>query len=74
MFDRIPALVFSLLLVAVGAWAETPSQKIDRFVASELARQDLEPNAPIDDHVFLRRAFLNIGGRIPTIEEAEAIW
>lgn len=52
--------------------SSAPSQRIDSLIEAQLAEQGLEPNAAIDDATFLRRAYLNIGGRIPTIEEAEA--
>ncbi len=50
----------------------SPSDQIDKLVGTQLQKQGLAPNAEISDAVFLRRAYLNIGGRIPTIEEAEA--
>ena len=48
------------------------AKQIDQLVETNLAKQKLSPNKPINDAVFLRRAYLTIGGRIPTIEEAEA--
>ncbi|MDF1811291.1 MAG: DUF1549 domain-containing protein [Verrucomicrobiales bacterium] len=48
------------------------SRQIDQLVESNLAKHKLSPNEAIPDQVFLRRAYLSIGGRIPTIEEAEA--
>lgn len=44
---------------------------IDRLVDEDLAAHGLKPNAPIDDARFLRRAWLAIAGRIPTVEEAK---
>src|SRR5690606_10112828 len=48
------------------------AERIDALVEGKLAEQKLKPNAPIDDAVFLRRAYLDLIGRIPMIEEAEA--
>lgn len=64
--------LFVIPLLAGFAFADTPEQKIDALIEAGLAKNGLKPNAPIDDAAFLRRAYLNIGGRIPTIEEAES--
>ncbi|MAS92550.1 MAG: hypothetical protein CMO55_05075 [Verrucomicrobiales bacterium] len=45
--------------------------KIDKLVDAGLKKNSIEPNAPINDETFIRRAYLDIIGRIPTIEEAE---
>ena len=49
-----------------------PHEQIDRFVEAKLKEQGLSPNRAIDDATFVRRVYLNIGGRIPTIGEIEA--
>ncbi|MEO0414263.1 MAG: DUF1549 domain-containing protein [Verrucomicrobiota bacterium] len=41
------------------------------MVRSQLKKQSLKPNSAISDDVFLRRVYLDIAGRVPTIEEAE---
>jgi len=51
---------------------KNPESVIDHLVSAKLEQQDLEPNPAIDDATFLRRIYLDIAGRIPTIEEAEA--
>lgn len=45
--------------------------RIDSLVEAGLKKNELKPNAGISDEVFLRRAYLDIAGRVPTIEEAE---
>ena len=53
----------------------SPSQQakitshIDKLIAKDLAANKQKPNAPINDETFLRRAYLDIIGRIPTISE-----
>ncbi|MCB1076353.1 MAG: DUF1549 domain-containing protein [Verrucomicrobiae bacterium] len=68
---------FLIALSSAGMATAAPSiseaaAKIDALVEKCLAANQLKPNAAIDDATFLRRAYLNIVGRIPTIEEAEA--
>ncbi len=68
----IRPLFICLALGCTAAFsALTPEQKIDALVAAGLKKHGLAPNAEIGDATFLRRAYLNIAGRIPTIEEAE---
>ncbi|MBL8898448.1 MAG: DUF1549 domain-containing protein, partial [Planctomycetes bacterium] len=45
---------------------------IDRLVDADLARAGVPANPPSDDATFVRRAYLQIVGRIPTAEEARA--
>ena len=44
--------------------------ELDQLVESQLAKQDQRPNDMASDEVFLRRVFLDIAGRIPTLKEA----
>ncbi|WP_171184821.1 DUF1553 domain-containing protein [Alienimonas chondri] len=44
---------------------------IDRFINATLAAEDVRPQPEADDAVFLRRAALDIVGRIPTTEEID---
>ena len=47
------------------------SRKIDSYIAEYLAEKQIEPNSIIDDATFLRRTYLSINGRIPTIDETQ---
>ena len=48
------------------------AQRIDRLLEGGLRRHQQEPNAVVDDATFLRRSYLTIVGRIPTLQETEA--
>ncbi len=45
---------------------------IDSFVENGLSQHGQTPNPMTSDAVFLRRVYLDVAGRIPTAEEAEA--
>lgn len=45
--------------------------KIDAEVAAQQQKQGIEPNAPASDETFLRRVYLDVIGRIPSLEESE---
>ncbi|MFM7322687.1 MAG: DUF1549 and DUF1553 domain-containing protein, partial [Armatimonadota bacterium] len=50
---------------------ETPSQNIDRFVESKLARLGLVASPRCTDAEFLRRVTLDLTGQLPTPDEAK---
>ena len=45
------------------------SDYIDKLINDDLQKNNIKPNAPISDEVFLRRVYLDVVGRIPTIDE-----
>ena len=47
------------------------SQKIDSLVFGKLKELGIEPASPCSDPVFLRRAYLDVIGTLPTAEEAK---
>ena len=63
-----------ITLTAISAFgaALPESARIDEIIAKEWQKNNLQPNAPASDEVFLRRIYVDVVGRIPTIEEAKA--
>ncbi|MCC6508075.1 MAG: DUF1549 domain-containing protein [Pirellulaceae bacterium] len=52
--------------------AKKGAAKIDALVEANLKKQGLEPNPDAAEHVFLRRAYLDIVGTIPNLFEYRA--
>ncbi|OYP36587.1 DUF1549 and DUF1553 domain-containing protein [Rhodopirellula sp. MGV] len=52
--------------------APAPANEIDTHVFAKLQRLRLNPSAPCDDSVFVRRAYLDAIGKAPTSAEAKA--
>jgi hypothetical protein len=46
--------------------------RIDQVIAAKLKEHGQQMNEPCDDATFVRRVYLNIIGRIPSVEEAQA--
>ncbi len=61
--DRVPASAYRAL---------QRHNFIDEHVNAKLARLDLLPSPPCDDATFLRRAYLDLIGTLPTVEETRA--
>lgn len=49
----------------------THSRYIDELVETKLRSYNLRPNKEVDDETFLRRAYLKISGRTPSLQEIE---
>ena len=47
------------------------SDRIDRLLTEGYTEAGIEPNAPVSDEVFLRRIYLDVIGRVPTLDEAK---
>ena len=48
------------------------AQKIDDLIAKDLAKHQMAPQPRINDATFLRRTYLSLVGRIPSLAEARA--
>ena len=66
---RVPLLLLAVLAVPAPA-AEPLHAAIDRLVVNWAKGQ--KPSPPADDGEFLRRAYLDLAGRIPTADQARA--
>jgi hypothetical protein len=71
-------ILFSALFAALATAApaampldqiQAKAAQIDKLVNENLAKQKIEPNAPASDEVFVRRIYLDVVGRIPTMRE-----
>ena len=76
-------LVYTIasLLICTVCFAKTPApefnlkkaaKRIDQLVEAGLKKHKQERQAKVSDSIFVRRVYLDIIGRIPTIEESEA--
>lgn len=50
----------------------SPSDAIDHLIRAKWDEQHVTGNGVCDDHTFVRRVYLDLAGRIPTRQEAEA--
>jgi hypothetical protein len=65
------SLCAASLLQAAKPDPVAAAREIDSLLASDWEAHKLKPNAPIADEVFVRRIYLDIAGRIPTVREVE---
>jgi len=58
-----------ILLAAAAAVFSTPQEKLDALLQENHQRHGLSPVERVSDNAFLRRAMLDVTGRLPTITE-----
>ncbi len=63
---------FTLSVASLHAAMLPESQKIDELLATGWEKAGVKVNPPASDEVLVRRLYLDIAGRIPTVEEAQA--
>ncbi len=77
---RVSATAFILLAVHLATATANPYEadatlmpkgKIDQFVFANLRRLNIQPANPCSDAVFVRRAYLDVIGTLPTAKETE---
>jgi hypothetical protein len=51
---------------------QAAARNIDQYLQTIYREHKVQPNAPASDEVFLRRIYLDIAGRIPTLQETVA--
>ena len=71
-FLSLAALLASALLSQAAPDLAATAAKIDALVQEKLAREKITPNKPASDEVFVRRVYLDVVGRIPTLAETTA--
>lgn len=55
-----------------AASLKSASATIDKLVNAQLAQKNIKPLGRTSDEVFVRRVYLDLIGRIPTLEESQA--
>lgn len=68
----IRLILTTVVLFSNCVWAEvSPSLKIDQIIAADLREKGVAMPVKTSDETFVRRAYLDIVGRIPTYDERE---
>jgi hypothetical protein len=62
----------SVLAQVPAARAAAAAAKVDTLLAAGLKQRGKQPTPVVDDSTFVRRAYLQVIGRIPSLSEAEA--
>jgi hypothetical protein len=72
---KLPLTALLLVSLVTGARAlsleevQAKAQQIDQMVTAKLAKEKIQPNEAVTDDVFVRRIYLDIVGRIPSLKE-----
>ncbi|MEZ5387043.1 MAG: DUF1549 domain-containing protein [Prosthecobacter sp.] len=61
--------IFAMASSASGIDLKATAAKIDQLVDAQLAKVKITPNKPASDEIFVRRIYLDVVGRIPTLKE-----
>ncbi len=80
-FLHVSSRTAAVMTAALALWSAGPARalspedvqakarEVDRLILAKLEKEKLQPNAPATDDVFVRRVYLDIAGRIPTLKE-----
>jgi hypothetical protein len=63
-------LFVSTLLLSAALPANEEVRRIDELLAQDWQKHGVQANPRVNDQTFVRRIYLDIAGRIPTLEEA----
>lgn len=66
---KLLCVLFAIFALTSVAWADA-SARIDELLEKEWAAKGVQAGEIVSDEVFLRRIYLDVAGRIPTLEEA----
>lgn len=72
---KLPLTALLLASFLTGARAltleevQSKAKQIDQMVSAKLAKEKIQPTEPVTDEVFVRRIYLDIVGRIPSLKE-----
>ncbi|MBB5040328.1 DUF1549 domain-containing protein [Prosthecobacter dejongeii] len=75
---RLPAALAAMACALAGltqakemspADIQAKAKQMDQLVLTKLEKEKIQPTAPVSDEVFVRRIYLDISGRIPTLKE-----
>ena len=69
-FAIAAAAVIGTSALLQAADASAASKRIDDLITQGLNKRQLKANPLVGDEVFLRRVYLTVIGRIPTLDEA----
>lgn len=72
---NILATLLALLCASTTVYAGQPTEasaQIDEIIRRDLHSHELQPNLPASDKQFVRRVYLDVIGRIPTLQELAA--
>jgi hypothetical protein len=71
--QQVPARVAFMPAATDTPWSAPPPQnQIDRLILAKLRRLHINPSPLIDDGVFVRRAYLDLLGILPTADQARS--
>lgn len=69
---QLVAFAACLITPLQASDASAASRQIDALLAQGWKKHNITPNPLVDDATFLRRVYLTVAGRIPTLDEARA--
>jgi hypothetical protein len=69
---KIPATAKRAEILKNPKLIEEQSYQIDQLIGDYFRESKITPNGLVSDEVFLKRAYLDIAGRIPTLKEYES--